>query len=584
MAFPNGFLDELRTRLPLSEVIRKRVKLTKRGREFLGLCPFHHEKTPSFTVNDDKGFFHCFGCGAHGDVIRFIMETENVPFIEAVEKLAGMAGLKMPEQSPEQAARYARQSGLYDIMENACQFFQKQLFSPNGRNGQQYLTRRGITPAIAKQFRLGYAPSGSKLTAFIKEKGLSLTDCQRLGIIAKNQERNMYHDYFYDRVMFPIINRTGKVIGFGGRLLEKGEPKYLNSPETDLFHKGEQLYALKNALQSIRDKNAAIVVEGYMDVIALHTAGFTNAVAPLGTAFTEKQIQLLWRECDEPFICFDGDTAGRKAGIRALNRFLPILVPGKSLRFVWLPDGLDPDDIIRKRSPQDFQKCLDMAQPMVETLWNYLLDGRSLNTPEQRAKLEQDISDTLKVIQNETVRSYYEKAMKKKVWELNKGKKHTSMAFQTAISLPAPASDLSEGKMVLAYLISYPRICEKLIEEIAHINMGNPELQTAFNQVVDIILNTPDVTPDDIKDTLSEEVLKWINEDLMMLQKSKRNDRDVLNDLKVLIIDTKIKMIQQEIKEKTNHYLTENSPDLWDEIVKLKTALKQEQEKRIKNT
>ena len=287
MLIPPSFLDELRDKVPLSTLIGRKVKLTRRGHEYTGLCPFHHEKTASFTINDEKGFYHCFGCGAHGDVIRYLTEAEKMPFMEAVEFLAGMAGIPMPIPTREQRQLEEQRTNLTAIMEEACRFFQSQLFGLGGEKAKKYLIKRGISGLVAKQFRLGYAPSGSALTQHLQAKGFDIRQCLKLGLVAKNQETGRVHDYFYDRVMFPILDRRRHVIGFGGRMMEKGEPKYLNSPETALFHKGEQLYALPNAIESIRKKNEAVLVEGYMDVIALHSAGFTNAVAPLGTALTE---------------------------------------------------------------------------------------------------------------------------------------------------------------------------------------------------------------------------------------------------------------------------------------------------------
>ena len=346
-----SFLDLLRDKIAVSDIVGRRVRLIKKGDEFLGLCPFHHEKTPSFTINDSKGFYHCFGCGAHGDIVRYLMEAEKMPFREAVEYLAHRAGIPMPKSSAEEVHLQERRNNLTTIMEEACHFFHMNLFGDIGASARAYLIKRGITSTVARQFRLGYAPSGSALTAHLEAKGFNLKQCQALGLIAEGRDGRGFHDYFYDRVMFPILDRRKKVIGFGGRMMAKGEPKYLNSPETELFHKGDTLYALPHALETMRKTNNTILVEGYMDVIALHSAGFTNAVAPLGTALTEAQIKILWQSTDEPIICFDGDAAGQKASYRALHRALPHLTPGKSLRFVFLPSPFDPDDMIRKKSP-----------------------------------------------------------------------------------------------------------------------------------------------------------------------------------------------------------------------------------------
>ncbi len=578
MSFPAAFLDELRSRLALSDVIAKRVKLTKKGREYSGLCPFHHEKTPSFTVNNDKGFYHCFGCGAHGDIIKFMMELEKLPFIEAVERLSDMAGLKMPESSPQQQYWQQKQATLIALMEEACRFFQQQLFSPAGAEAQRYLSRRGITPEIAKNFRLGYAPVGSKLTAHFKSKKMPLSDCAKLGLIVNNVERHSTHDYFYDRVMFPILNRQGKVIAFGGRLLQKGEPKYLNSPETELFHKGEQLYALRNATPTIRQKNEAILVEGYMDVISLHAAGFTNAVAPLGTALTETQIKLLWSLCDEPIICFDGDRAGRNAAIRAMKRALPILTPGKSLRFAWLPDGLDPDDMIKKQSPEAYQSVLSSANTMIETVWNTLLENRSLNTPERRAKLESDAEETVKQIQNTTVQSHYAKAFKQYLWKIGKNKKK-NLSFQNVVPILVPQSGLAESKMLLAYLICYPKVCEKMIEEISALHFPNDSLMRIEENLVCEILNNPEISSKELQETLETDDLNLIRSEIEMLRKSNRTNREIARDLRQRISDSKIHALKAEIQAQTELYANEPTAEKWAEILHLKETLKTETEK-----
>lgn len=579
MAFPAQFLDELRSRLALSDVIAKRVKLTKKGREYSGLCPFHNEKTPSFTVNNEKGFYHCFGCGAHGDIIRFLMEAEKLPFIEAVERLAEMANLKIPETSPQQQQWQQKFATQQAIMEEACRFFQQQLFSSVGSEAQRYLARRGISAQTAKDFRLGYAPSGSKLTAHLKSKNFPFSDCVKLGLIVNNKEKHASHDYFYDRVMFPILNKQGKVIAFGGRIMQKGEPKYLNSPETDLFHKGEQLYALRNAAPTIRQKNEAVLVEGYMDVISLHAAGFTNALAPLGTALTETQIKLLWGLCDEPIICFDGDRAGRNAAIRAMKRALPILTPGKSLRFAWLPDGLDPDDMIKKQSVEAYQAVLSSAQPMIETVWNSLLENRSLDTPERLAKLEADADETIQQIQNKTVQSYYQKAFKKYLWKLDKNKKK-NLSFQNVIPIVTPQSGLAEGKMLLAYLLCYPKACEKLIEEIGSLHFPNDTFTRIAEQLISEILNNPEISSAELQNLLDIDDFYLFQGEFEMLKKSNRTEREIIRELRQRISCSKINTLKEEITLQTDSYAQNPTAEKWAQILSLKETLKTETEKQ----
>lgn len=574
MSFPPRFLDELRDRIAISSIVGKKVKLTKKGKEYLGLCPFHHEKTPSFTVNDEKGFYHCFGCGAHGDIIRFLTDGEKMPFLEAVEHLAHMAGLPMPQMSPAHIEMENKQRTLIEIMEEACQFFQKRLLGKDGEKARNYLQTRGITPEVAKEFRLGYAPSGSGLLAYITEKNISLKECISLGLIVDNKTRKMKHDYFYDRVMFPILDKRKRVIAFGGRLMEKGEPKYLNSPETDLFHKGEQLYALPNALEMIRKTNQAILVEGYMDVIALHSAGFTNAVAPLGTAFTESQLRLLWQECDEPIICFDGDKAGRTASGRALLRALPILTPGKSLQFVFLPDTFDPDDMIRKKSPEAFQNAISGAKSFSYALWNMLLENRSIDTPERKAKLEKDALEAVSKIQNASIRSYYTKEIRKKLWALDRRKKSkTKLSFNDAQTIGRPQQDILEGRMLLAYLIYYPQIAQNFIEDISLIKLSENILQEIMNTVLEKLFENPEITSQQLQQDIFTTFEGLKIPELEMLQKSEKTLEDAQKDISNWLHINQIRVLKNECYEKFLEYEKTHDDRLWNEILILKEEL-----------
>ncbi|MGE5545495.1 MAG: DNA primase, partial [Solirubrobacterales bacterium] len=338
MAFPPQFLDELRVRVPLAGVVGRRVKLARKGREHQGLCPFHNEKTPSFTVNEDKGFFHCFGCGAHGDAIGFEMRAGHLSFTEAVERLASELGLEVPAATPEERRQEQRRASLHDAMEAACVFFEHQLLGPAGREGLAYLKNRGLSDATIARFRLGWAPdSREALKGALMSDRLPEAMLVEAGLLKKPEHGGASFDLFRGRVTFPITDRRGRVIAFGARTMGDHQPKYLNSPETPLFHKGSTLYGLAHAREQARTRGVALAVEGYMDVIALHQAGFDYAVAPLGTALTEEQIQELWRLADEPILSFDGDSAGQRAMARAAERALPILVPGKSLRFAVLP-------------------------------------------------------------------------------------------------------------------------------------------------------------------------------------------------------------------------------------------------------
>ncbi|OAN49648.1 DNA primase [Paramagnetospirillum marisnigri] len=418
MAFPPQFLDELRVRVPVSGVVGRRVKLTKKGREYHGLCPFHNEKTPSFTVNEDKGFFHCFGCGAHGDAIGFEMRIGHLSFTEAVERLASEAGLEVPKATPEERVREARRASLHDALEAACAFFEKQLRQPGGREGFAYLKGRGLSDETIARFRLGWAPeSREALKSSLMSKECPESLLIEAGLLKKPDTGGASFDYFRGRVMFPITDRRGRVVAFGARILGDGQPKYLNSPETPLFHKGGTLYGLAHAREQARERNTVVVAEGYMDVIALHQAGFPFAVAPLGTAVTEAQIEELWRLAPEPILCLDGDAAGQRAMARALDRAFPILKPGFSLRFATLPAPEDPDSLIKAGGPAAMQAVLDAAQPLVEVAWRLAVDGRPLDTPERRALLEKDLLEKAFAIADETVKWQYVRTLKDKLWQ-----------------------------------------------------------------------------------------------------------------------------------------------------------------------
>jgi DNA primase len=409
MRFTPQFLDELRARLPVSEVVGKRVRLKKAGKEWKGLSPFQQEKTPSFTVNDQKGFYHDFSSGKHGDIIGFVMETEGVPFAEAVERLASMAGLPLPAATPDAARHEQRRKTLHDVMELAAKFFADSLASRTGAKARGYLADRAISPATQLQFRLGYAPPERfALKEFLGAQGISTEDMVEAGLLVAGDDIPVPYDRFRDRVMFPITDHRGRVIAFGGRALEKDVPaKYLNSPETPLFHKGDNLYNLATARQAAYDGASLIVVEGYVDVIAMVTSGFAGAVAPLGTALTENQLALLWKMADEPILCFDGDRAGQKAAYRAADLAMPHLKPGKSLRFALLPEGQDPDDLARSGGRGAIEEVISAARGLADVLWSREIEGGNFATPERRAALEARIGELTSAVRDEVVRRYY---------------------------------------------------------------------------------------------------------------------------------------------------------------------------------
>src|SRR5450756_364163 len=409
MRFTPQFLDDLRARLPVSEVVGRRVKLKRAGREWKGLSPFQQEKSPSFTVNDQKGFYHDFSSGKHGDIISFLMETEGVAFTEAVERLAQMAGVPLPAATPDAARHEQRRKTLYDVMDLAAKFFSSTLASRNGAKARGYLGDRAISPAVQLQFGIGYAASERfALKEHLGAQGIPVEDMVEAGLLVSGDDIPVPYDKFRDRVMFPIADLRNRVIAFGGRSLEKDvAAKYMNSPETPLFHKGDNLYNLSPARQAVHNGAPLVVVEGYVDVIAMVGAGFAATVAPLGTALTENQLALLWKMADEPILCFDGDNAGLRAAYRAVELAMPRLKPGKSLKFALLPQGQDPDDLVRSAGREAVAEVIAAARPLAAMLWTRETQGHSFDTPERRAALEARINEVTSGIADDSVRKYY---------------------------------------------------------------------------------------------------------------------------------------------------------------------------------
>lgn len=406
MSLSPQFLDELRARTTLSALVGRTVKLQRAGREWKACCPFHKEKTPSFYVNDEKGFWHCFGCGVHGDAIRWLTDARGLGFIDAVRELADSAGMEVPAADPQAQQKAERAAGLRDVMEAAQRWFEEQLGGLEGAAARAYLETRGIADSTRARFGFGYAPdSRGKLRAALKHFGNETL--VEAGLLVLPEDGREPYDRFRGRLMFPIRDRRGRVIAFSGRILGAGEPKYLNSPDTPLFDKGRTLFNIDKAAPASREAKRVIVVEGQMDVIALDQAGLGEAVAPLGTALTEAQLDLLWRLSPTPILCFDGDSAGRKAAVRAALRALPHVGPDRSLGFVTLPAGQDPDDLIRAGGRAALDALLERPEPLVDRIWNHELAAEPLATPEQKAGLRRRLGDHVAAIRDSDVRDQY---------------------------------------------------------------------------------------------------------------------------------------------------------------------------------
>ena len=520
MAFSPHFLDELRARVGLVSVIGKRVALKRAGREHAGLCPFHNEKTPSFTVNEEKGFYHCFGCGAHGSVFDFVMETENLSFPEAVERLAAEAGMEVPQDSPEERARSERAKGLYDVLEAAALYFEKQLRMPEGKRALQYLLERGLTEETVKTYRLGFAPDGrGALKAALTKDGAPDGKLLEAGLVVQPDDADRApYDRFRGRVMFPILDGRGRVIAFGGRILDadpnSNAPKYLNSPETPVFQKGRLLYGLYQARAHARD-DPVVIVEGYTDVLALQQAGFRTAVAPLGTALTEDQIKLVWRFSREPILCFDGDNAGERAASRAAERALPILNAGRTLRFAFLPAGQDPDSLIRTRGPDAMGDLLKRAVPLSEVIWRMERAGKPLNDPDDRAWIEKKLKDQAFKIADETVRGHYLSTFKDRLWqEMRKtrpaaagGTKPASNSVQIDEAAGAGAKidriSLRE-RILLVVLITHPEMMDDIGEQLGILDFTSPELDKLRQEVLKTLEQRSDLDFQGLHDHLCQ--------------------------------------------------------------------------------
>jgi len=419
MRFSNAFLDEIRDRVSISDVIGKRVTWDRRKTnvsrgDYWACCPFHGEKSPSFHCEDRKGRYHCFGCGVSGDHFRFLTDLEGLSFPEAVQQIADLAGVAMPQPDREAEQREKERMGLVEVMEMAARFFEDQLQTPAGAKARAYLRDRGLTGRTIETFRLGYAPeSRNALKEYLAGKGVPKEAIEACGLVVHGPEIPVSYDRFRDRIMFPILSLREKVIAFGGRAMSPDAPaKYLNSNETELFHKGSVLYNHARARKAIQTAGTIVAVEGYMDVIALHQAGIENAVAPLGTALTENQLDLLWRMTPQPVLCFDGDGAGIRAANRAADLALPFIKPERTVRFALLPDGKDPDDLVRHEGRAPFDKVMAGARPLAEMIWNREVQGVNFETPESRAALEARLRQVTAAIADEDVRRHYQQDMR----------------------------------------------------------------------------------------------------------------------------------------------------------------------------
>lgn len=532
MSLGSTFLDELRNRISLSEVIGRRVKVTRAGREYKACCPFHHEKTPSFTINDDKQFYHCFGCGVHGDVIKFVMEHDNLGFMDAVEILAAEAGMQVPKQTPQEAAQARQAKDLYSLLEDTTLFFEKYLQEPRNKDVMTYLLDRGITEKAIKDFRVGFAPDDNQaLRKFLLSKEYTDKDMITAGVLKASTRGGDPYVFFRDRVMFPVPDRRGRIVAFGGRILpehmrppQRGDfkpPKYINSTETPLFHKGRMLYGEPTARRAAADGRQIVLVEGYMDVIACAQAGVGGALAPMGTAVTEEQIIAMWKMIPDfnkvPILCFDGDNAGRKAAWRVCERLLPLLEPGRSVRFAFMPDGEDPDSLIKSHGVKGFKEVMSRTLSLFDFIWTSYTQSQKIETPDEKVSVKKQLENEVARIAHRDVQESYRAELSNRIskvfypprnfsrnqsrnqnftpnrnWSGGGRNKPVASGMMLKPKSPRAKGKSLFPKVLLAGIINYPQIFEAVEEIISGVSFKIPRLEQIRQNIIGFLCENPD--------------------------------------------------------------------------------------------
>lgn len=497
MSIPASFLDELRARTTLSTLVSRTVPLKKAGHEFKGCCPVHNEKTPSFHVNDEKGFVHCFGCGYHKDAIGWMIDQHGMTFIDAVKELAAQAGLDVPAPDPRAAERQKRREESTASMDKAMLFFMDQLMQPDpaANEARAYLEQRGIDATLWTSFGIGYAPNSRMAdTPHMARLGIPLEEALSLGLVKHNADSGRSYDFFRRRIMIPIHDARGKVIAFGGRSIGAGEPKYLNSPDTPIFDKGRTLYNLHRAAPKARATSRLIIVEGYMDVIGLARAGIEEAVAPNGTALTEAQMALAWKLVDEPIVCMDGDSAGKRAALRAAIRALPVLAPGKGLSFVFPPEGQDPDDVAQREGAAGIEAMFAQRFGIAEVLWQEAIVQLGKRTPESFSRVRRDLRDLVGTIRDPDVRTAYAGDFKIRLEQLES--RHGNLPGRVAPARQAVNTAVQDA--LIKGILKWPNITTRMVEKLCMLQWANPD----HAKLVDALLSISDdhypSMPDDL--------------------------------------------------------------------------------------
>ena len=575
MKFSIETLNEIKDKISVSQVVEKTVQLKKRGKEFVGLSPFTKERTPSFTVNDEKQFYHCFSTNKHGDIFTFLVEVGGLSFPEAVEKLADEAGVQLRTFSPAEEEKINKTKKIYEALEMSKSFFSSQIFDDNNSLALKYIRDRGLDNEIINSYEIGYAPQGNKLEKFLLSKGVSHEIMTLAGMTIKDEnKKDNFYDRFRNRIIFPIRDIRNRVVGFGGRVINSNDqPKYLNSPETPVFHKGSLLYNFSKIRPNLKNNDNLIVVEGYMDVVSLASKGFQNAVAPLGTAITEAQLNILWKDSDSPIICFDGDKAGKQASFRATEIALKLLKPNKTLRFINLPDNLDPDDYIKNFGLESFNKFVDNASPLQSIIWDLCLQESNIDTPEGKAGFESMLRAKLNLIADKSIKKHYGllfkdmldqffyiKKTERKISKFDNSEKYpgkykNSLKIKNSIlgsggQLP---SDLEA--LVISGVLIFPELVKKHYEILESFNIENLRLVDIRDNVLAFVKKDySELDIDLLKEFVQKKYQTFFEKDLrfanIFWQKKEGNNFDEISEtwLEILRDDQHIKSLNHDIE------------------------------------
>lgn len=583
MRYPQTFIEEVVNRTQLSGIIGKTIKLVPHGNEHQGLCPFHKEKTPSFYVNDNKGVYNCFGCGAGGNVFDFLEKTQGYSFPEALTFLANQAGVAIPqptEENSEEAGTQEKIKRFLAICDVAATFFHEMLFAPQGSRFRKYALDRGLDLQTLKNFKVGFAPPGNLLRDYLLKQSIPENDLVEVGLLIRSQERNDTYSRFRNRLMFPIFDRQGRIIAFGGRALGDEKPKYLNSPESIIFHKRSTLYGFNIARQTKQKSSPLIVCEGYLDVIALHQAGFTGAVAPLGTALTESHLKMIWQVTDSPFVCFDGDAAGIKAAQRTVEISLPHLTSGNSLKLIQLPEGEDPDSLIHSKGSKAFEDVLKTAEDFSDYLWKMILSKTGFKTPSQKAAALQEIAEVTAKIQDTRLRNALSQYLRGKYYEAVKSKKIISKGA-TEPKLTRPGSNDMEFLSIvfLAAILNYPSLLESYFEDLAHLEIASPPLSKLRDQILHYFEEYHHTDLTELIDSMTKAGYQTIMEKILsqktyMLAPFTRPDQDIQDverDLSLLLMRHKSQHFEKtDLQPALKNFGESMTNDSWEQIKALK--------------